>query len=181
MCKLLCGTVDYNMFDKLASISSPGAKGVIFVQNPDLLSTSISSNANGLFCNIGNENSIADLCRAVYEAFPYGVNAFWKESFPSIKPTYRYYAAGGGSRSRIRMQIFSDALSINQIKIHNAENSFGTAMLGIAAYNIDSFINLQQTRLTKAEHIDYNPVSQKQYLKAMNHYMKVVMHDSLTK
>lgn len=149
MCKLLTGTEDYEQYDKFASMSHPGANGVVFLQNPHLLSTSISSVADGAFFHITNRTTVADLCRAVYEAFPYGVLAFWESNSDFSKPTC-CFASGGGVRSNLRVQIVSDVLSLKQYKLEFAENAVGTALIGVAAFSQTVFTQVQNTRREQA-------------------------------
>ncbi len=150
MCKLFIGSDDYYQFDKLASSSQAGARGVVFLQNPNLLNTSICSIADGAFFHISNTTDIADLCRAVYEAFPYGVLAFWKNNTSFTFPKY-CFASGGGVRSNFRVQIVSDILSVKQYKLYNSENAVGTALIGVAAENQSLFFKLQSLRRKDAE------------------------------
>lgn len=149
LCKLLIGADDYEQYDKLASLSQPGANGVVFLQNPNLLRTSISSVSDGSFFHINNKTSMKDLCRAVYEAFPYGVLAFWENNPGFSKPKF-CFAAGGGVRSDLRVQIVSDVLSLKQYRLEFAENAVGTALIGVAAFDQVEFSRLQKIRREQA-------------------------------
>lgn len=152
MCKLLLGEENYAKFDKMALMSSPGANGIIFLQNPQLMKTSISSKSSGFFCNLSKDISLSDMCRAVYESFPYGVHAFW-ETLNDFNYPKECYAAGGGTRSKVRMQIVSDILGIEQYKLKHAENAVGTALIGMASYDFNNFFTVQRKRKNHADKI----------------------------
>ena len=173
MCKLMTGDEDYCKFDKMAQNSRPGANGVIFIQNPQLLKTSISSKSNGCFWNLTNKTSREDMCRAIYESFPYGILSFW-ESIADFKYPKECYVAGGGTRSLARMQIVSDVLGITQYKLNYAENAVGTALIGIASYDMSLFFNLQQKRKNDAKVIKGAAENSHEYEVAASQYRKLL-------
>lgn len=148
LCHILCNG-KYDEFEEEALNSIPGAGGVLFLQNPNLLSTSISSDTDGWFCHITSNTKRCDLCRAVYEAFPYGIKAFWDSLSGFLYPSMAF-AAGGGARSVARLKITSDILHITQYKVENSENAFGTALIGIAAYKVEQFNEIQAKRIRAA-------------------------------
>ncbi len=173
MCKLLVGKEDYATYDKMAQRSLPGANGVVFLQNPQLLKSSIGSKADGYFCNLTNYNSSDDMCRAVYEAFPYGILAFWKH-LDNFKYPKKCYAAGGGTRSTVRMQIVSDVLGVDQYKLSHAENAVGTALIGIASYDLNLFLDVQHKRKTNAKMIVHTAKYNKVYKETASKYRRLL-------
>ncbi len=145
---------NYESFDKKVELSSPGANGLLFFSHDNLLKTGISSKPNGCYANISLSCNLNDFCRAVYEAFPYALYAFWSTSEIEIQPN-ECYISGGGARSDIRIQITSDILKITQIKLHNAENSVGTSLIALAAISMEQFLIVQKSRKDNA--IKYYP------------------------
>ncbi len=143
--RLFCGENNFDEMDMLASESCLGANGAVFVQNPRLLETSISSKADGCLYHIGNSTTKQDICRAIYEAFPCGIVLFWYAD-SDYKKSANYYVAGGGARSDVRLKITSEILNHKLIKLEYSENAVGTALLCIAAEDINRFDYIQSAR-----------------------------------
>lgn len=171
MCKIFANNGQYFDFDNLARSSLPGANGALFIQMPNLLQTSIASQSKGAFLNITSLVTHADLCRAIFESFGYGISAFWQVE--SFCPEKECFAAGGGARSDIRVQITSDILDIVQCKLENAENVVGTALIGIAAEDLELFYKLQLKRREQAR--QFLPKHDKIYDKQKEEYIKAIM------
>lgn len=147
--KLFCGENNFAEMDRLASESCLGANGAVFVPNPRLLETSISSKADGCLYHIGISTTKQDICRAIYEAFPCGIVLFWYAD-PDYKKSANYYVAGGGARSDVRLKITSEILNHKLIKLEYSENAVGTALLCIAAEDINRFDHIQSERHYKS-------------------------------
>lgn len=151
MCSIFSGGEnEYEDFDKKVSNSLPGANGIMFFSHDDLLNTGIGSKPNGCFMNITIDSTCNDMCRAVYESFPYALNAFWKEQ-SDLTNHGECFIAGGGARSLTRVQIVSDVLNILQYKLKNSENAVGTALIGLSSYSIEEYISVQNSRRSKAK------------------------------
>lgn len=172
--QLLCGKDRFEEFSILAGNSIPGANDVLFVQNPDLLSTGISSEPNGMFLNIGISTKKEDLCRAVFEAFGYGIMSFWK--YENVEPSTICYAAGGGTRSKVWLQIISDIIEKDQILYERTENAVGTAMIGICSYDYELFAQIKEKRANKRSIIHHSKGNE-YYRKQLAKYYNILINN----
>lgn len=171
--QLLCGKDKFDEFSILASDSIPGANDVLFIQNPDLLSTGISSEPNGMFLNIRTSTKKEDLCRAVFESFGYGIKSFWK--YEHIKKPKVCYVAGGGIRSKEWLQIVSDIIQIDQILYERTENAVGTAMIGICSYDYELYNQINEIRADKKT-IIHHAKNNEHYKKQLEKYYNILIN-----
>lgn len=168
--KIFCGENDFDEMDRLASESCLGANGTVFVPAPRLLETSISSKADGCLYHIGNSTTKQDICRAIYEAFPYGIVLFWY-SDSDYKKSANYYVAGGGARSDVRLKITSEILNHKLIKLECSENAIGTALLCIAAEDINRFAHIQSERHYKSRvYAPDNIINKEKIMECLSRY-----------
>lgn len=148
MCSIF-STGDYIEFENNAKKSRGGANGVIFLQHDHLLETSIGTKSRGAFVNISLESQKYDLCRAVFESFPYAIATFLDAN--KINIPEKCYIAGGGTKSSFRVQLVSDILNIEQYKLNNSENAVGTSLIGAFAYNKELYERIQNSRRNRSQ------------------------------
>ena len=122
---------DYHHMNELAAAVPPGSNGVLF--NPTLAGGSTqepSPYLQGGFMGLTLATTQADLIRAAME----GVAMALRETLDILKTIVpmenEMLICGGGSKSRLWMQIFADIFEMNIIKTNIDQN---TASLGAAA------------------------------------------------
>lgn len=174
--EFLCGKDNFGEFSELAKNSIPGANGVLFIQNPHLLSAGISSEPNGRLVGLTTFIEKGDCCRAVFESFGYGLLATWK--YDGVRVPKKCYATGGGSKSDIWVQITSNITEVEQILLENAENAVGTALLGIFSYSQKLFEDIQKNRISRGKHIVADGVGMDKYLDRFEEYYHVLMSEN---
>lgn len=121
----------YEMIDKIALESPPGANGILF--NPSLAggtSQDKSVNIKGAFAGLSLANNRGDIARAVLE----GIALNLKQSIGFLRKNTalkdEILFCGGGSKSAVWLQIFADVLNVNILKTNIDQD---TASLGAAA------------------------------------------------
>jgi xylulokinase len=118
--------------DGLAATSIPGANGVVFIQMLDLVKSVESTEPRGAVFNLGKDITMADICRAMLEAFGYGLR-YCLGTFPEGVIPHKCFAAGGGARSKIWRQIVSDITGLEQSYFPYSTTAFGAAVLAAVA------------------------------------------------
>lgn len=159
--------------DKLASSSKPGANNVIFVQELNLLTASESTEPQATLFNLGLNTTISDICRAMLEAFGYGL----KYSFESVETTIspiKCFAAGGGARSQIWKQIVSDITGLEQIYFPFANRAYGSAILAAVSDDYDNMKKITGTQSRNFEIISPNFERKEVYDKAYSRYISFI-------
>lgn len=174
--EFICGKNNFDEFSELAKNSPPGANGVLFIQNPNLLSAGISSEPNGQLMGLTTFTEKGDCCRAVYESFGYGLLATWKHD--GIRAPKTSYATGGGTKSDIWVQITSNITEIEQIVLENAENAVGTALLGIFSYSQKLFESIQKKRIFCGKHIIADGMEMDKYHARFEEYYNVLISEN---
>jgi len=122
----------FKLMDQLAKSSPPGANGVLFL--PYLRpggAPFYNPASKGAFLNLSLPTTKADLLRATLEGVAYNISlmiTYLEEDqhFPDIR------IIGGGSESRLWMQIFADVLQKNIISLTAQQdaNTLGAALVG---------------------------------------------------
>jgi len=157
----------YQAFDAAASKAPPGANGLIFLQDVDLLNTTVSSWPRGALLNLQIGHSTDDIARAVLESFAYAL-ALTLPSAPFALPE-RLFAGGGGARSRIWRQIVSDVLGRPQVHVRHSDRAHGSALLALAAMNMRGFEAALDLMLDDAE-VTQPSRETSLYATALSHY-----------
>lgn len=124
--------VALSKLDTMAAASSPGANGVVFVQILDLPRSTESTEPQGALFNLGRTSTMVDICRAILEAFGYGLRYRFETSSFGTAPK-KCFAAGGGARSKIWRQIVSDIIGLEQSYSPYSSSAFGSAVLAAVA------------------------------------------------
>lgn len=162
-------TIDARLsnLDSLASASTPGAGGVVFLHADNIGSTTVSSRPRGSVRYLEPHHTRADLARSVLEGFAYLLR--WSlsrehlhpDSFPAV------LAAGGGARSQLWRQIVSDVSGLTQSYRPSADRGLGSALLGLSAVSLEQAVHLsvkidEETQVTKPQnHSDYDAAYQR--------------------
>jgi len=139
------------LVDKLAMKSVPGARGVTFVQTFDLASASDSTEPKAAIFGISLDNTIEDICRALLEAFGYGLKySFEHLCHHEIKPR-KVFAAGGGAKSPVWRQIISDITGFTQYYFSEAGYALGAAMLAALPIHRDVYLRVRERQSNRFE------------------------------
>lgn len=153
--------------DEMASKSPAGANGVLFIQTLNLPTSTVSTEPMAAFMNLSVTTSIADTCRAILEAFGYGLRYSY-EVLGSEPNPIKCYAAGGGARSFIWKQIVSDITGLKQLYLPAADRGVGSALLAGAAVVPNFLAQVDEELFSVAEVIIPNneaaEVYQQQYM-----------------
>ncbi|MDT3444016.1 FGGY family carbohydrate kinase [Pseudofrankia sp. BMG5.37] len=157
----------FQAFDSAAAKAPPGANGLVFLQDVDLLTTTVSSSPRGALLNFQIGHSADDIARAVLESFAYAL-ALTLPSAPFDLPE-RLFAGGGGARSKVWRQIVSDVLERPQVHVRHSDRAHGSALLALAAMDPDSFEMALDLMVDGAE-IVYPSRDTGRYAAALSHY-----------
>jgi len=116
-------------FFQLASESSPGAKGLLFL--PHLLgerTPHMNSHARGAWIGLSRQHSRAELARAALE----GVCFAFKEALEALgSPPSALRLGGGGARQRLWVQVLADVLNLPlEVSKEEESSGWGAALLG---------------------------------------------------
>lgn len=161
--------------DELASASKPGANNVTFVQELDLLTANESTEPKAGIFNFGLDNTISDICRAMLEAFGYGLKYSFESSETDVTPI-KCFAAGGGARSRIWKQIVSDITGLEQLYLPFANRAYGSAMLAAVSDDVENMKRITNTQSKNFEYVSQNlkRMDMDMYNKAYNRYKNFI-------
>lgn len=96
--------------------------------------------------------------------------SFW-DQLENFEYPQECYVAGGGTRSKTRMQIVSDILGIEQYKLSNAENAVGNALMVIASFDQKLFLKIQNKRKKDAQVIAHSEENCQVYRKVAENYI----------
>lgn len=125
----------YQIFDELAKNAPVGANGVFF--NPVLAGGSYvdsSTNMKGGLMNFDLSTTKSDIARAILEGIAYDIklslNAL--ESVTKLPENIKF--VGGGTKSKVWMQIFSDIFGKNILKIKACRTAATIGAAAIALY-----------------------------------------------
>jgi xylulokinase len=152
----------YQILDEEATKSPPGSKCLLFT--PWMLGERcpfIDSKARGGFVNLALNHSKRDMIRSVMEGVAY--NTRWVQDMFEVNLKQKIVAlngVGGGAKSSLWMQIFSDVLNkpIKQIHVLQDVGSVGAAMVASVALGVykdfDSLEKIFKVRET------YNPIEE---------------------
>lgn len=173
--------VSLSKLDKSAAQSVPGANGAIFIQTFDLPISTVSTEPRGGLVNLSIENTLADISRALLEAFGYGLKYSFEYLGSNPNPI-KCFAAGGGARSPIWKQIVSDITGLEQTYLPAADRGMGSAILAGLALRQDFLEQITKHLAQKAVVISPNPNNKEKheemyglycdYLKKYNQPMK---------
>jgi len=159
--------------DGLAEVSIPGANGVVFVQMLGLARSIECSEPRGTFFNLGKDNTMADICRAMLEAFGYGLKYCFEASATVVEPK-KCYAAAGGARSRIWRQIVSDITGLEQFYFPYADSAFGSAILAAVSIVPEIWEQIDKHRISCYETISPSFQNDKEYDAAYQVYKNCI-------
>ena len=126
----------YAALAKLATVSAPGANGLIALPYFEGERTPLhDAHACGMFFGLSLKHTRADLYRAILESIAYGIRHNLEEMRQEGVQAHRILAVGGGTRNPAWMQIVSDVAGINmEIPAQQIGASYGDAfMAGIGA------------------------------------------------
>lgn len=138
--------------DTLAQQSVPGANGVLFIQTVDLPRSTVSTEPRGALINLGIRSTVADICRAMLEAFGYGLHYSFQADEP-LATAERCYAAGGGAKSPIWKQVVSDITGREQIYHAAADRGYGSALLAGVGLIPDFLNRIDQQMVSRSVQI----------------------------
>jgi len=155
--------------DKLAETSIPGANEVVFVQMLNLAKSIESTEPLGAIFNLGKDNTIADICRAMLEAFGYGLKYRFETSSIGVAPN-KCFAASGGARSRIWRQIVSDITGLIQSYFPYSGNAFGSAVLAAVSIAPEVWEQIYELQSRSFEIVFPSFQSDKEYSAAYQMY-----------
>jgi xylulokinase len=177
LAQLFCPSTDIkeslSNLDSHAADSNPGANGVIFVQTLDLPVSTESTEPRGSFFNLGMNNTMSDICRAMLEAFGYGLKYWFELSNNPLIPR-KCFAGGGGASSKVWQQIVSDITGLEQYCFRNADRAFGSAILAAISINRKLYDNITNTQLSSLELTKPNPHNHRKYLKHYHKYKNYI-------
>lgn len=131
----ITGDSVYQKMDQLAELSAPGSNGLLLLPHfSGKIVPDFDPFAKGVFYGIGLENTRGDFIRAILESIAYML----RENIECLEKTgvqiSEICSLGGGSRSRIWMQIKADVCGKAMIQSSISEfGSLGAAMLGALA------------------------------------------------
>lgn len=128
---------DFNIWNKIASQSQPGAKGVFF--HPYLAGERCpywEPALRGSFTGLALNHTQADLARAVYEGTVFSLldAAETLTSRGSVSENIK--VVGGGGRSELWCQILSDVFNRPVDYMAEADSSFGAAIISLCGTGI---------------------------------------------
>jgi xylulokinase len=132
--------------------SGPGANGVTFIQTARLPNVDNSTEPDGAIVNLRLSNTRADICRAVLEAFGYGLKWCFQSLGYCPIPS-RCFAAGGGARSALWKQIVSDITGLDQRYFPHADRAYGSAVLSALSDRIDILPEIQRLQSATSHHV----------------------------
>ncbi|MER6466831.1 FGGY family carbohydrate kinase [Streptomyces sp. NPDC001288] len=145
---LFPGDSPYRDFDSAADASPAGANGLIFLQDVDLLNTTVSSSPRGALLNLQIGHTAADIARAVLESFAYALAVTLEISGV---PSGELLAGGGGARSQEWRQIVTDVLGLPQRYLRHSDRGHGSALLALAGVDSDAFETVTDNLLREAD------------------------------
>jgi len=129
----------YRALDEAASLSPPGANGVLFLPYLSGERCPVNdANATGCFVGLRGQTSKGDLARAVLEGVAFSLRQVYDlmsatpdSSGMATGPAKRLILAGGGAVSPLWRQIFADAFALPVVTLEAGDegSGFGAAIL----------------------------------------------------
>ncbi|MDX2759255.1 xylulokinase [Streptomyces europaeiscabiei] len=171
---LFPGSTPYGDFDAAAATSSPGANGLIFLQDVDLLDTTVSSNPHAALLNYQIGHTAADIARAALESFAYALTVTLEdEGTPLPLLPDELLAGGGGARSGTWRQVVTDVLDRPQRYVRHSDRGHGSALLALASSDDEAF-EAAMTRLLKDAEVVHPSGDGPRYVSSLSHYREAL-------
>lgn len=138
-CKDLDDKTVYQEMDQLASVSPIGSNGILF--NPSLAggtSQDKSVNIRGAFIGLHLGTTREDIIRATLEGIALNLKISYNLLIKHVSLSDHMLFCGGGSKSRVWMQMFADIFGIEIIKTNIDQDaaSLGAAAICARAMNL---------------------------------------------
>ncbi|MGB4609638.1 MAG: FGGY-family carbohydrate kinase [Saccharofermentanales bacterium] len=144
----------YRIIDELALQSPPGSNDVVF--NPSLAggtSQDKSVNIRGAYLGLGLGTSKSDILRATLEGIAMNLKLSYNQIAEKVELSKNLLICGGGSKSKIWLQMFADIFNVNIIKTNIDQDaaSLGAAAISAKAMGLwDDYSQIKQ--LHQVEH-----------------------------
>lgn len=167
---------DFNMADQGIDVNHLGENDLIFY--PHLVGDKTiyaDPTIRGAFLGLSTDTTRADMTQAMMEGVAFGLKQLIMEMHVDRESLSNLKAIGGGSRSRIWMQILADVLDspVEQLD-GNAGAGYGMALL--AAYNCGAISSLEEIAnraVSVKERFIPRPYSAGLYQKKYQRYLRV--------
>jgi xylulokinase len=137
--------------DQFAAQSTPGSNGVVFIQSRSIPHAANSTEPIGAFLELKNHSTMPDLCRALLEAFGFGLRLCF-EHFAVETENRIAFAASGGAKSSLWRQIVSDIVGLDQTYFPHNERGYGSAVIAACTYNIKMLSIAQEKIFMETQH-----------------------------
>ncbi|WP_420076394.1 FGGY family carbohydrate kinase [Streptomyces sp. JL3001] len=168
---LFPGADSYRDLDDAAGKSVPGANGLIFLQDVDLLDTTVSSKPHGALLNYQIGHTAADVARAVLEAFAFALAVTLDSEGTTLPPIL--LAGGGGARSGAWRQIVTDVLDRPQRYVRHSDRGHGSALLALDSMDSAAFEAAMSRLLDDAEVLEPS-VDRSRYEPSLSRYRQAL-------
>jgi len=122
----------YKALDEAASLSPPGANGVLFLPYLSGERCPVNdANATGCFLGLRGQTSKGDLARAVLEGVAFSLRQAYDLMSVATGPARRLVLAGGGAVSPLWRQVVADAFALPVVTLEAGDegSGFGAAIL----------------------------------------------------
>jgi xylulokinase len=154
------GGAAYAALAEEAATSPPGANGLLFLPYLSGERTPLHDpNARGVVAGLSLAHDRGDLYRSLLEGTAYGIRQIVETMRDSGAPIERVVAVGGGTTSRLWLDIVSSATGVSQhLPARTVGASYGDAFLaGLAVGAVDGIAALDRDWVTIAEQIEPVP------------------------
>jgi xylulokinase len=143
-----------------AATSPPGANGLLFLPYLSGERTPLHDpDARGVFAGLSLAHDRGDLYRSLLEGTAYGIRQIVETMRESGAPIERVVAVGGGTTSRLWLEIVSSATGVSQsLPAQTVGASYGDAFLaGLAVGAVDGLAALDRDWVTIEDRVDPIP------------------------